>query len=105
MTTGDVKAHRPLTVWRVPTSLRQITTVSLCPRLLRAQGGTGGNCWWKGHCLPTVKDMTQSVGGLGRSDGSELPKLLLFIIDSSNKHLLSANSVEGPRQDAVMNKT
>lgn len=49
--------------------------------------------------------MTQSVGGLGMSDASELPKHLFFIINSSNTHLLSANSVQGPRQDAVMNKT
>ena len=105
MATGRMKLCEPLTVWRFPTSLRHITSVSLCPCLLRAQGGIGGNCWCKGHCLPTVEEMTHSVGGLGMSDASELPKHLFFIINSSNTHLLSANSLQGPRQDAVMNKT
>ena len=63
MVTGDTKAHKSLTVWRFPTSLRQITSVSLCPHLLRAQGGTSGNCWWKRHCLPTVEATLFTYGG------------------------------------------
>ena len=65
MVTRDMKVREPLTVWRFLTSLRQITRVSLCPLLLRAQGGASGNCWWKRHCLPTVEAMTLVCGRIG----------------------------------------
>lgn len=74
MAARDVRVCEALTGWRFPSRLRQ-TSISFCPRLARAQGGTGWKllveetlftssgrnddieCGWVGHvrCLRITK--------------------------------------------------
>lgn len=71
----------------------------------RTLGGSDGNCWWERRCLPAAEEtMTSECGWVGPVRCLRITEALVFIINSSNKHLLSANSVQGPRQDAAMNR-